>query len=93
MNKNNKTPVSIEFPPATREEVVESFKQNLLAVLSKGVYTEPKYLKPADAANHMNLSRQTIYKMMKTGVLKSRKVMGSRLIARVDIDQLLSSSV
>ena len=92
MNQNNKIPIDIEFPANTREELVESFKRNLLAVLSQGVYTEPKFLKPAEAATHMNLSRGTIYKMMKTGVLKSRKVMGSRLIARADIDQLLISA-
>ena len=90
MKKTNKTPIQFEVPENTHEEVVESFKANLLHILSKGVYTEAKYLKPAEAAAHMNLSRQTIYKMMKTGVLKSRKVMGSRLIAREDIDQLLS---
>ena len=90
---NNKTPLSFAVPSDTREEVLEQFKKNLLTILSKGVYTEPKFFKPAEAATHLNLSRTTIYKMMKTGVLKTHKVMGSRLIARADIDQLLSSNV
>lgn len=90
---NNKVPVQFSAPADTREEVLEQFKNNLLTILSKGVYTGPKYLKPAEAAAYLNLSRTTIYKMINDGSLKSRKVGGSRLIARADIDQLLSSNV
>lgn len=90
MQPRNKS-IQIEIPHGTREDIVEEFKRNLLSVLSQGVYTKPQYIRPAEAANHLSISRPTIYKMMKTGILKSHKLMGSRLINVDDIRQLLSN--
>ena len=90
----NKVPVKFHIPAETRDEVVESFKQNLLAVLAKGVNTPSgqKYLRPTAAAARLGISRPTIYKMMNSGILKTHKLMGSRLIAIDDLDQLVEAN-
>lgn len=89
----NKVPVKIEIPEGTRDEIVESFKQNLLSVLSNGVNTPvQKYIRPTAAATRLGVSRPTIYKMMNTGILKTHKLMGSRLILVTELDQLVESN-
>jgi len=60
--------------------------------LPKGVYTEPKYLKPDEAASRISVSPAFIYKLMKQGKLISHKLGKSRLIKTADLDQLVESN-
>ena len=60
--------------------------------LSKGVNTlEPKYLRPADAAARICATRAFIYKLMKSGALKSHTLGKARLIKTADLDQLVEA--
>jgi len=62
-------------------------------LLSKGVNTpEPKYIRPADAAARISATPAFIYKLMKSGALKSHTLGKARLIKTADLDQLVEAN-
>ena len=61
-------------------------------LLAKGVKTpEPKYIRPADAAARISATSAFIYKLMKSGDLKSHTLGKARLIKVTDLDQLVEN--
>jgi excisionase family DNA binding protein len=61
--------------------------------LPKGVYTtEPKYLRPLEAAQRISVTREKIYQLVKSGSLKSYTVGACRLIKVSDLDQLVEGN-
>jgi len=60
--------------------------------LPKGVYTEPKYLRPLEAAQRISVTREMIYQLVKSGSLKSYTVGACRLIKVSDLDQLVEGN-
>jgi excisionase family DNA binding protein len=61
-------------------------------LLPKGVYTEPKYLRPSEAAVRISATPAFIYKLLKNGSLRSHKLGKARLIKATDIDQLVEGN-
>jgi excisionase family DNA binding protein len=87
----NKIPVNIPVPNEVEQSIVEDFKNSLLKVLRKGVYTEnPKYMRPKEACLYLGVSHRTVYNWMNNGTIQSKRVGGSRLISRDSLNKLVS---
>jgi excisionase family DNA binding protein len=69
--------------PATPTTKQPSFK--------KGVYNEPKYLRPDHAATRLSVTTAFIYKLMSNGSLRFHKLGRTRLIKITDLDALVES--
>jgi len=46
------------------------------------------WLRPQQAASYLSVTKPTIYMLLRTGVLKSKRVGGCRLISRESLDLL-----
>ena len=58
-------------------------------LLKGGVYLEPKYLRPAQAATRAGVTEAYIWKLLAGGSLPSHKLGSARLIKATDLDQLI----
>jgi hypothetical protein len=61
------------------------------SLFKKGVYSEPKYLRPNHAATRLSVTTAFIYKLMSNGSLRFHKLGRTRLIKITDLDALVES--
>jgi len=51
----------------------------------------PHYMRAGDIAQLLGVSERTVRRWIASGALPSRKIVGARLVARADLERLLSS--
>ena len=78
---------------ADRREKVTAEQINHNIKVKESLASDSSYMRPEDAAKFIGVSRRTLYRYLKDGIIQSKQMPGLTVISKADLTELLKSNV